>query len=121
MKEDSFDEFIKEGIREDVREIKLSYNVKESIKNETTRKKVSIYDRLMKFMNATIEIPISLAGAACIAILILCGSPFVITEAAKYNKDIFGYTNVKAVNIQGADIVFPNNKFGGPFNEKNKN
>jgi len=121
MKVDSFDELLKEGIREEVKDIKLSFNVKESIKNNTIRKRPTIYDRVMKIMNTTIEIPVPYAAAACIAILVVCGSPFIVTNAAKYNKDLFGYTNVKTVNIQGADIVFPINGVGGPVNEKDKN
>jgi len=121
MKADSFEKLLKEGIEEEVKDIKLSFNIKENIKNNTIRKKASIYDRVKKMMNTTIEIPMTYAAVACIAILMICGSPFIVTNAAKYNKDLFGYTNVKTVNIQGADIVFPSNGVGGLVNEKDKN
>jgi len=120
MKEDSFGELLKEEIREEVKDIKLSFNTKESIKNKTIRKKYSLYDRILKLMNTTIEIPVAWVGAASIAVLILCGSPFIVTNSAKYSKDIFGYTSIKTVKIQGADIVFPKSNFGGFVNEKDK-
>lgn len=120
MKRDNFDGFLKEGIREDVKDIKLSFDAKESIKNNTIRKKFTIFESIIKLMNTTIEIPFSCAVVVCIAILLVCGSPFIVTDAAKHNKDIFGCTNVKTVKIQGSDIIFPNNEVGGFVNEKDK-
>jgi len=119
MEKDKLDELIRESLMEEVHNIKMSSSLRENIRKNTMKSKLSLYGRFKRVMNTTIEIPVPSIMAACLLVFFIGFSTFRVTDTMKKDKSILGYTSVKVIKIGGADVYMDNG--GGVNNGKSQN
>lgn len=120
MEKDKLDIAIGECLRDELKDIKMSSNLKDSITKETVRNK-TLKRRLKDLMDMTIDIPIPSAVAACVILCFFTFSTFNVTENMKKDKSIHGYTSVRTIKVGNMNITVENENGGAVNEKKNKN
>lgn len=118
MEKDRLDNLIKESLRKEVQDTKMSSSLRESILKSTVKKPDNIFKRFVKLMNLTVEIPLPSLAVLCIILCVMGYSGLSIIEGVKKDKSIIGYTSVKTVKIGGSEIIVESQGIGGNRIEK---
>jgi len=118
MEKDKLDNLIKESLREEVQDIKMSSSLRENILKSTIKKPDNIFRRFVKLMNLTVEIPVPSLAVLCIILCVMGYSGLSIAGGMKRDESITGYTSVKTIRIGGSEIIVENRGIGGNSIEK---
>jgi hypothetical protein len=118
--ENTMDFLLQDKLKEEMINVKMSHNLKESILESTIKKPKSLHEKFLKILNSTLEIPVSYACIACF-IIITCStlSTFIVTDNMKMDKELQGYTNIRVLNISGSNVILPRDISEVTDNEKN--
>jgi hypothetical protein len=108
MKDDRLGALIREGLREEAKDVTMSSSLKNRIIKNTIENPQTFYQRFVKVMNTTIDIPLPSALAACLLILSISFSSFWVTNEMKRDKSIQGYTSIKVIKIGPCDVYIYN-------------
>lgn len=120
LKKDTMDFSFQDGLKEEMINIKMSYNLRESILHSTIKKPKSIYEKFSEVLNRTVEIPIFYICTVSILIFISSTlSTFIVTDNMKMHKKLQGYTNIRVLNISGSNVILPKDIREVTSDEKN--
>ena len=108
FKKNEMDFLLHDELQEELTNVKMSYNLKQSIMECTIKKPKTLYEKLHQFLNRTIEVPVSYIFTFCLAIFISSTlSTFIITDSMRMDKKLQGYTNIRILNISGSSVILP--------------
>lgn len=120
MEKDSFGKLIKDGLSDAADDIEMSPALKSRILKNTIGRSETLYERLLKFMDKTIEISFPSAIVAGIVLVAFIFTGFISVWSIKGDKSLVGYTSVKVINVGGSDIIVDKNSGGVLDGIKNK-
>jgi hypothetical protein len=120
MKKSNIDYLLQDRLKEEIKNVKMSHNLKQIILDNTINHRKSIFEKFLRFFNRTVEIPVSYLCTACVVIFISSTlSTFIVTDNMKADKNIQGYTNIRVLNISGSNVILPKDISEVTYNEEN--
>lgn len=107
-KENTVDSLLHDRLNQEMSNVKMSLNLKESIIKNTIKRRTTLYEKFSQFLNIKIEISVSFAITACFVIVISSAlSTFIVTDSMKMDRKLQGYTNIRVLSISGSNVILP--------------
>ena len=102
------DLLLQEDLLEELFDVKMSHNLKQSIMQCTIEKPKTLHEKFSGFLNRTIEIPVSYICTVFLIVFISSTlSTFIVTNNMKTDKKLQGYTNFRVLSISGSNVILP--------------
>ena len=104
----AMDSTLQNRLKEEMTNVTMSSKLKQNILEHTIKRPQSIYYKFIKFLNSSVEIPISYVFTIC-SVIFICStlSTFIVTDNMKMNKSLQGYTSIRVLKISGSSIILP--------------